>query len=157
MTTLADLAPARIAREFKTVDGRVVKITIGVPSYHTYREILASVPMPPVPMKLSDDRKTKVPDRDSIAYQKALADRAIEQDYRVIAEALAGGGMDIPGATYAEKSAYLRTQPLDAGLISGITVWIGQLVSGVSRSEDETFRPVSTTGSADLPPQGADA
>jgi hypothetical protein len=146
MTTLDDFKAKPVEVTVKTAYGRELKVRLALPSYHRHREIMSDVPEPKPPLKVNAERKS-VPDYESLSYRAAQQERATELNYRVVVDALAGGGMSIPGETLADKTAAFRASNPDAGIVNALSAFIAEAVAGVQRiADDAPFRPVRSDG-----------
>lgn len=155
MTSLADFAAPIVQVELATPYGKKLTLALKPPSYHRYREIIASVPEPLVPMKLAADRQTKVPDRENTGYIAAMQERATEQNYRVLVDALVGGGMAIPGETLAAQTLVFRQSEPEAGIVNAAIAFVVEACVGVRRNVDNSpFRQLSDAGDEGVPVDG---
>lgn len=146
--SLSDLTAKPVNVTVTTNYGRTLEVTLALPSYHRYREILDSVPAPVAPTKINAERKS-VPDTDSPTYRAALQERATEQNYRTIVDALVRGGMPIEGETLAEQTETFRASEPDAGVCNALLTFLAEAVAGArQRADDAPFRPLPAAGDA---------
>lgn len=146
--TLNLFAKPPITVVLNTNYGRKEEVTLRLPSYHKYQELLASVPVP-VPPKIMTAQRREVPDLEDETYKQQLRDRAIRQNYLVLVYALIEGGMEIPGGTLDEKvDAFVASDP-DAGMVMALLNFVVTAVSAVrAQPDDAPFRPVQAAGHA---------
>lgn len=155
---LSIFKPSVVTVNIKTNYGKAVAFGLRLPSYHRYREIISSVPEPKLPMRLDKPGGTKIPDRESPAYNAALRERAEEQNCRLLVDALVsieGEAITFPGDDIAEKTASFRASDPDAGLVNALSAFIVEAATGVRATPDDApFRPVRETGNASLSDAG---